>query len=526
MRNKLFGFVSVVSVLILVLTGCQKLEMSSKVSPDGSVSGAFTLKLPIAGYDLTDQELTATELMQSIDSNRVSRISYGAIDDCTLTNVTFMHSGNLNGTPTTFVFAHIAKKRTNSIFVEGTILSTDTDSNTVSAESATIVPASGKIADCANFSEIETGEFAYANAYIGGGWALGNLANPANPGSPAGLGILQLAHLPYKDRPLAVLLADFFMGQAGVEDFSEAANPELIACANYLNSKRFNVLNYDNFSSAEFKSLVNKPKIMEVSRSNSTLTFRCNYKDIPLIYLDRSVNENPEVSASSNPDGRWLQTGNPLIWNFSISSNEGREYLDVIESDPSSVIELESSNGLSSHERLIWDVLVDSGYQQTVEVSGVILDTNGTFKSKDNSVSFNDGYMFYDSDESKYYLIKDAISAEEGFMDAIIGRVVTFKEDKSTQTTKSSVISTYAKALKKKSADSIKLVGILDGTLSSDSEIASNESLVTKRLKNLKKQLKKLGVKAEISNGFVFSHPDLHGDLKAKNKVVIQIVND
>jgi hypothetical protein len=523
MKNKLFGFASVVSVLILVLTGCQKLEMTSKVSPDGSVSGTVALKLPLVGIDLAGEDVNYDELVESIKSVEISNITIGAIEGCTLTNVTFLYLGTNIEHANGFTFGHVTQKRSDSIFVRGSV--TSIDGNALSAESATVIPASGDASDCAKFAEIETGELAYS-AYVDGGWQLGNISNPSDTGDLAGLGIFQLAHLPLEDRPLAIILAEVFGSRSNVANMATTSSPELIACGNFLSSSRFNSLNYRTFVAGEFKALVRTGKRMDVSTNNSIITVKCNYEDVSLEFLDRSANEISDNLESPNPDGRWLKSNDDLFWNFTISSNDGREYSEVLESDPSSIIEFESRSNLSDREKLIWDFIEASGYSQTVRISGVILDTNGTFKAKNNTVSFKDGYMFYDSDESKYYIIKDLITGVDGFMDALIGRVVTFKVGKSTQTTKSSVISTYAKALKKKSVDSIKLVGIFDGEISSESKRAANEALVAKRVKNLKAQLKKLGVKATITAEYGTTDPSANGDAAAKNKVVIQIVNE
>jgi hypothetical protein len=109
-------------------------------------------------------------------------------------------------------------------------------------------------------------------------------------------------------------------------------------------------------------------------------------------------------------------------------------------------------------------------------------------------------------------------------MDVLLGRPVTFKNKSNSLAANLGGLNQYKKSLTSKSVRNLRVVGIFDGSVNTRKKIIANEKLVRARVKVVKSQLRKLGVKANITTGFVVDESVVGGDQNSINKVVVQIL--
>lgn len=526
MRIKSAQLVAILGILALSLSGCLKMSTTATVNQDGTLTGSAT-------YEGRATDLPyVLEQVGGFDEDfgykyEVTSINFGSLANCEVSNLTFTLA---EGAPlaTDLSFSYVPAETKESLFVFGSVSSGG--GNSLSIDKGIVIPASGEIADCQNLNDIETGKIVtYADQGFGQ-WKFGNISDVRTSKSEgfdfgAPMMIQQLANLPEEDRAVYLLLIEMMLG-SNMETYQETTFPELKPCGKYSDHKKLNALNYRVMQSGEFEDLLDSFKEIKIIHTDEVFSVTCQFTNLSLNYFDRDINEYPDISASPQEQGSWQRVNQDLIWHYEMDANQGLSYNDAIADVDKQVVALSANDELFGDASSAYETLSRSQVSNTLKISGVILGTNGTVRA--NQVTFVNRPWYYSSLDNAYYYL-DGFEPENYEMDAVLGLPVLFEANSSKIKTKASVISKFAK--KKTHVEVkkvVKLVGIYDGFLTDPVEALKNEKLVAKRLgvvkSMLKQQFKKLGVKVTFQKKYVVDD-DPSGDLKAKHKIAIQVLN-
>lgn len=525
MKIKSAKILVILSILALTLSGCIKMSTTATVNQDGTLTGSSTFEGKASDLPYV------LEQIDGFDGNfgyrfGVSAISFDSLSNCEVSNITF----TLNEAAplaTHVSFSYVPDDTDESLFVVGAVSAGGL--NTMRLGNAVVIPASGNIADCQNLNSVETGKIV---TYSDQGYLLsfGGIKDVRTTNSEgfdftAGLLIEQMANLPEEDRGTYLLLLEMMLG-ADMEIYSDSLFPELKPCGKYSGNKKLNALNFREMRAGEFEGLIDSFKDIKLIHTDEVFSITCKYTNMPLDYFDRGANEYPGVTESPQEQGQWIKVDQDLVWHYEMDANEGMSYNDVIADEGNQVVELSAGDELFGDASAAYEQLTRSLVSNKLKISGVILGTNGTVRG--NEVTFVNRPWYYSSlDEAFYYL--EGYEPENYEMDAVLGLPVLFESNASKIKTKATAISKFAKKKTHVEVKKIvKLIGIYDGSLTDPVKALNNEKLVAKRLKAVKailaKEFKKLGVKATFQKKYVVDN-DPSGDLKAKHKITIQILN-
>jgi hypothetical protein len=428
-----------------------------------------------------------------------------------------------------FSFSYVPANTAESLFVLGAISNSGIENNDGFIESfaAVVIPASGDALDCENLSNVETGKLLPHQQVLDIGWSFGDIRDvrnlqQANVMMNPSLLIEQISNMSLEDRVFALFYAELSWSSGLGSDMSESNLPEFIQCAALNSSPTFNSLNFGEQSDGAFVEIVHALPKVKVVKNDQETSITCNYKNIPIEYLDRGLVENPSATASEQEDGYWLGSDSSLIWSYKLDADMKLTYDEAVESGDYVIEEIDLGDNLSMLEitgNLQWSITaVENSYQ----IQGVILNSNQTV-GKSNRISYAKYGWSTNGEDGKLYYIKGH-KPDNFYMDVLLGRPVTFKNKSNSLAANLGGLNQYKKSLTSKSVRNLRVVGIFDGSVNTRKKIIANEKLVRARVKVVKSQLRKLGVKANITTGFVVDESVVGGDQNSINKVVVQIL--
>lgn len=531
MRNVRLTLIATFAILSLVLTGCYKLTNISTVSYDGKLSGSFTFNIPIENAELNDSA-------QNVDSNVIvegpldvigityedADASLANLDACQISTMKLEIPNTAYEDQFSFVIVSQPENLAKKLYATGwAYLGTDTENGKIFTVDVNVIPESRNATDCLEFASVGTGDIFITPSLSGSTFNFGSIQMPEIANLDVGIAALQLSNLPVEDRFIYTTMTNLFArGTYSLDNKELDWLPENEQCWDYLSLAKFNALNKREFSSGEFLQMVNNTERLHVTSTDKFLKITCNYSGIDLGYADRSVNEYPWQSESFNPMGFWYKADESLIWEYRFR-DANRLNLELMRTQGYYTFhDLNKNDNLNSHDSKMYNYLKKLGISQSVAINGVVLDTNGDFNKAKNQISFEAAGTAYSG--SDLWLIEDSIKPGADHLFALIGKSITFESGKNKIATSADKLKSIAKTLRKDSPSQIRLVGIYDGSITNENRAAANQALVEKRLDTLKKKLKNLRVSASVIYGFVVDDTPNSGDLKAKNKVVIQVV--
>lgn len=531
MRFLKFKLISVLLVIGLVLTGCYELVNIASVLPNGKLSGEFSVSIPLEGTELlsiSDTYLDGIQIdeMQFTEAIPTSESTFDNISKCELYGLRISVQ---NAPEISWAFVNISyvpEDESKTLYLSGYLEFRNMVDQTSFFEinPATVVPVSGNAADCSGIQNMTSGTALYASEETFGTLGLGNQEPIYDSTLQYGVSLLQLNNLPEADRAGFSLLTSLFTIPKG-DDWEipeQEWRPEIRLCVAELDKPKYNALTTQTFAEGRLEKLVNKSNYLHLTITEEKVTATCKYKNVDMTFADRGVNEWPQMSASPNAEGHWWLADNNLIWNFNANLGDALQ-IDYMKSDETfTVHEINPKGNLSTEERNIYNYIKQTGYKNTYKLSGVVLDTSGNYNQKNNSVTFYKRGALFDWIGQEAWYIKGKLSPDWHTIELVNGLSVRFNENKTTLSNVNSLTS-----LKSQLIDSpvinLRIVGIYDGSIRGKEKIEANEELVADRVKTIKKQLKKMKVKANISIGFVLDESNSSGDSNAEDKVVIQI---
>lgn len=534
MKNRFLISASGILSLALVLSGCYGYETTSKVSYAGKISGSYTVMTKTENVDLVMQEFAQLSGLNFESKIDISEIVFENISNCEVTDLKFVFEDEniaIDESNEQFSFSYVPANTNQSLFVMGPISNTGIENNDGFIESfaAVIIPASGDAQDCENFSNIETGKLLPHDAILDIGWNFGdirdvrNLAEANVMASPSLL-IEQIANMSLEDRVFALFYAELSWSSGLGSDMSESNLPEFMQCAALNSNTVFNSLNFGAQSDGTFIEMVNDLPKVKVTKNDEETSVTCNYQNIPIEYLDRGIVENPAATESEQEDGYWLGSDSSLIWSYRLEADMNLTYEEAVSSGEYEIEEIDLGDNLSMLDltgNLQWSI---TAVENTYQIQGVILNSNKAV-GKTNRVKYAKYGWSTSGEIGKLYYLKGH-KPDNFYMDVVLGRPVTFKNKTNSLATNLGGLSQYKKALTAKSVRNVRVVGIFDGSLGSLKKIVANEKLVRARVKQVKSQLRKLGVKANLTTGFVVDENAVGGDENSINKVVVQILSE
>ena len=533
MRNVKLAFFAVLVVLALVLTGCYKMVDISTVTYDGKLSGTIKFTFPIENAELNDSAqfiFNSHTVDGPIDGIVISyddvENSFASISTCRVTGMKLEIPNDSYPYFSNFVIVSQPEGLDTLLYATGSIFSgADTQDGTMYVVDAQIISESGNVDDCAAFEGVTTGEVYVSTDYPSTTLNLGSLQMPEAAHLDSGLATLQLAHLPTEDRmAYQTILAMFAYSADSEKNRVEDWKPEFRQCWKYLKSNKFNALNNRAFVSGELARMINDSKRMHVTSNSKVLKITCKYSGVDLQYADRGINEQPFASESPRPMGFWVKADDNLTWEFRFRDFYRLDLEAVRSNGFYTINELNKTNNLDTHDSNMYSYLKNLGSSQTMTIEGVVLDTNADFNQTNNTVTFNSSGVAYSGRD--LWLIEDSAKSGADYLHGLIGQDVSFKNGQKKLLTGAKELKAISKILKKSAPAQIRLVGIYDGSITSEKLAAKNVALVKKRLVVLKRKLKKLGVSATFVKGYVVDAIPNLGDSKAKNKVVAQIIKN
>ncbi len=531
MRNVKLTLLAVIAILSLVLTGCYKITNVATVSYDGKLSGSFTVTVPIENADVYEGAGAIFGSRSAEGPVDVLDITYSdgqdpfdEINKCLVTGMQVEIAETAYTDSVHFVVVYQSPQLDTKLYAVGySGPATATANGKLLFADVFIIPESGNVSDCEDFQDATSGDVYLTPNSFGSSLSLGSIQ--ALPISEADVGTfpLQMKHLPNKDRLLYQTITTLFIkGSYNLNNPADDIFPETNQCFRYLTSAKFNALNTRTFKAGEFVEMLNDSKRIKVISNAQEIRITCNYSEVDLNYADRWVNEYPWQSESFNPMGFWFKADESLIWEYRFRDQNRMILQSIRDEGVYTVNDLNKNDNLNAYKTKMYKYLKKLGISQTVKVNGVVLESSVELDTENNSAVMSaPGVLFYGMD---LWLVEGSVKPGADYLSAVIGQAVSFDAKKKTIASTNSELVKFAKRLKADSPDQIRLVGIYDGSISIESLAAKNEELVEQRLSVLKKKLKALGVKANFINSFVVDDTPKSGDLKAKNKVVIQIV--
>ena len=144
-------------------------------------------------------------------------------------------------------------------------------------------------------------------------------------------------------------------------------------------------------------------------------------------------------------------------------------------------------DGLSEGTSITRTLEDETDYLNVFKVQGVILSTNGTFKAKDNSVTFS--WKGWGTHATK--------TAVQPTMKVLYGHKISFGNGSKSLTAAAKKILKNAKA--KLTSSFVTIAVMRDGRITNATKLAAHNKLLTKRANAIKAYLKSLGMTATIS---------------------------
>lgn len=524
MENRILKTVSLLGVVGLMLSGCIEISTTATVNRDGTATGSITYESQASNLDAL-LEYNSNFAGDFGYRYGVTDVNYASISNCEVSEIVFTLD-ELAPMATNVSFRYVPSDQKSSLFVIGEVSAGSP--NTLRLDHAVVIPASGVISDCENLADVETGELLTFTDDAIGNWNFGTISDVRQTRSEGfdfapGLFIEQLANLPLEDRPAYFLLLEMMLA-ANSDEIETSSTPEFKACGTYVNNKKLNTLSFENQSPGEFESLIDSFKNIKIIHTDEVFSVTCLFENLSLEFLDRNVNENPDVASSPQEEGSWENVNQDLIWHFEMDANQGLSYDEAASDENINLVGLSAGQELFGDSSVAFQQLSTSQMSNSWKITGVLIGTNGTIHG--NRVTFVNCQWYYSEIDNAYYYL-EGFEPQNYVMDTVIGDSVLFKSNSVKILTKTPILTNIANRVKKTHVEVkklIKLIGIYDGSITNPIKALANEKLVSKRVHALKSFLKKQGVKGTYKFRFV-SDDDPSGDSKAKDKVVIQVTN-
>jgi len=484
--------------LTIIISGCTKQESELVINADGTMSGAQT---QVISDNISQNFGFLNDVWQIQTPLEIINITMDSRNECTAGNVRFyVAAGQTTGFSSAAIKLNIADN-SKTVYGFGDVTgSSDAQGDSyVEIANLTLFTKSGNVSDCAYLESVNSGSIALSSDYYSN--ALGSIELPNS--------LLQIANIPPAERIHFVLASQISTNDQnpGYERY-----PESLPCAQALSDPKFNVLNDRQMMPGEFIALLNDVEEISIHKKETSWEAACKFSNIPISSLSRMLpGETQEPGLDSS--GRWVLADDEITWNFNAETF-----------NPDTEVQEINMDGVYSPDELQAVIFAkETGTSINMNISGVVLATNGDFNATKNSVSWETAGVW---NGSQLLTIPGGVEMRQPSMNVLVGHSVSFATNKSSWSNAKTFGGLKAKlaSLKAASVGTIKIVGIKKFGLTGAAATA-NQKLVQKRVTAIKNKLNAAKVKAKIE--IVYLTPDsiTGGDSKYANKVVVQVIN-
>lgn len=495
MNHKNIARVIAVAVSAALLSGCVIMKTNNSITPGGTVSS--TMEMQVTPGVLS---LAAASGAMSLPNVTVSSLTADSVamssNRCVLTNleVTYAATGDL-GTLLPTVGMNIAiidlvtsnYLDSNNFYIVGDVASVEKSGDNVTLtlenDTQTIIRTSDiyeiDSGDCKPLGTLTSATLtAGEEFFLQQNWTLEDTYKAWGNTSKADLGYYL---------SLGGILQSIGYGT----DFTYS--PESVALVAYLqNHNSFGALLERHLAVGELPAIINTIPGFKTFRTGKIQGVKYTYKT-NLTALKRNLTETPAPTATTLPNlPTWLPNGKQ--WNL-YQRIYGEE---LVASDVT---------GLPLDE-LIYEATRTGEIHQSYKIAGIITHTNGKWKKKGNTVTWD---------------IKNIASAKDfnAELSVVLGYPVAFPVKRSMS--QASIIKQIKSNTKKiKAASAVSVVAIEDGRLTKASSIKLNHKIAKMRALAVKNALIKQGVKAsKITISYVKSGAEKKSRISQASRSVV-----